>query len=112
MRHRPFRFFFGLAIGFVLLSFVARVFVFALLAAAVMSTIYFVGRRVFNFFRYMTWTDDRYEYEHHRSYQFDNPFEKRFERKVPAWNRKAESALEKWDREWQEMKRERIIEVR
>jgi len=98
MRHRPFRFFFGLAIGIILLSFLARVFVFALIAAAIMSTAFFIGRKVINFFRYMSWRED-YEYE----YQYDRPyrFESRFEQRVPTWNRKAESALEKWDREWQ-----------
>ena len=109
MRHRPFKFFFALAIGFVLLSFVARVFVFALIAAAIMSTAFFIGRKVINFFRYMTWREG-YEYEQ----EYDRPyrFESRFEQRIPAWELKRESALQKWDREWQEMKRERIIEVR
>ena len=102
MRHRPFRFFFGLAIGFVLLSLVARVFVFALIAAAIMSTAFFIGRKVVNFFRRMNWREDyEYEQDYNRPYRFES----RFEERIPAWELKREPTLQKWDRE-------RIIEVR
>ena len=52
---RPFRMFFGLAIGLVLIFFLARVFLFAFVIAAVMSIIYAVFRRIKDFITY-----DRY----------------------------------------------------
>ena len=52
---RPFRFFFALSLGMLLLFFLARFVVGALIIAAVLSTIFFVLRRMRNFFAGMDW---------------------------------------------------------
>lgn len=52
---RPFRMFFGLAIGIILFLFLARVLLFAFIIAAVMSIIYAIFRRLKDFITY-----DRY----------------------------------------------------
>ncbi len=52
---RPFRMFFGLAIGIMLFFFLAKIVVIAFIAAAVMSIIYAVFRRLKDFITY-----DRY----------------------------------------------------
>lgn len=49
---KPFRMFFGLAIGIILLFFVARIVIFALIVAAVMSITYAVFRRLKDFITY------------------------------------------------------------
>ena len=61
MRPRPFKFFFGVAIGLMLLFFVARIFIAALIFAAVASTIYFVFRSMGNFFRNLSWQERDYD---------------------------------------------------
>lgn len=49
---KPFKIFFGLAIGIMLFLFVAKIFFFAFISAAIMSIIYAVFRRVKNFITY------------------------------------------------------------
>lgn len=62
MRPRPFKFFFGLAIGAMLLFFVARVFIAALIFAAIASTAFFIFRSIGNFFRNLDWRNDAYDF--------------------------------------------------
>ena len=66
MRPRPFKFFFGAAIAVMVLFFLARVVLAALIFAAIASTIYFIIRSLVNFFRNLTWGDEYYDY--HGSY--------------------------------------------
>lgn len=49
---RPFRMFFGLAIGIILFLFVARILFFAFIVAAVMSIAYAIFRRIRDFITY------------------------------------------------------------
>lgn len=49
---RTFRMFFGLAIGFILFLFVARVLFFAFIAAAILSILYAVFRRLRDFINF------------------------------------------------------------
>lgn len=52
---RPFRFFFMFSLGIFLFLFVGRFILFALFAAAILSLIFFIGRKVMTFFRGMDW---------------------------------------------------------
>lgn len=72
MRRHPFKFFFGLSLGVIVLFFLARVFVLALFFAAAMSLVYFVLRKIKNFFRYMTWEDQKYAYQDNFQNEFQN----------------------------------------
>jgi len=85
MRRHPFKFFFGLSVGLILFFFLARVFVTALFLAAAMSLVFFVFRKIKNFFKYMTWEEDykyqddyRNEYRNLKEFKFwefqDEPF--------------------------------------
>ena len=80
MTRHPFKFFFGVSVALIVLFFLARVFVAALFMAAVLSLIFFVGRKIKNFFKYMTWEDEDYHYR--RDY--------RFRRNLPYWEREEE----------------------
>jgi hypothetical protein len=64
---RPFKMFFGLAIGIILFLFVARVLFFAFIAAAIMSILYAIYRRVRDFISY-----DRYGEPYFQEY--DRPY--------------------------------------
>lgn len=66
---RPFRFFFVLSLGFMLFFFVARFLIVALIAAAVMSTLFFIARRVKYFFQRMDWEGD---YHRHHPYRMSH----------------------------------------
>ncbi|MBX2873552.1 MAG: hypothetical protein KTR30_15670 [Saprospiraceae bacterium] len=70
---RPFRFFFVLALGFMLFFFVARFLIVALIAAAVMSTVFFIARRIKGFFQRMDW-DEGYHAHH--------PYQRRYQRSL------------------------------
>lgn len=59
---RPFRFFFMLSLGFMLFFFVARFLLVALLAAAIMSGLFFVARRIKSFFQRMEWEEGYHNY--------------------------------------------------
>ena len=63
---RPFKFFFALSLGLLLLFFMARFVVMALIIAAVLSTVFFVFRRLRYFFSGMTWEEPRYHRYHNR----------------------------------------------
>ena len=56
---RPFRFFFLLAVGFILLVAVARVVFFAFIFAAIMSLIFFGVKTIVNFFSNLNWEQDK-----------------------------------------------------
>lgn len=58
---KPFKFFFGLAIGVIVFLFLARVLFTAVIIAAVLSLIYYVARGAMNFFRRLDW-ESRYNY--------------------------------------------------
>ena len=79
MTRHPFKFFFGVSLGLIVLFFVARIFIAALFMAAVLSLIFFVGRKIKNFFKYMTWDDEDYNYR--RDYR---------RRNLPYWEREEE----------------------
>ena len=70
MRRSPFRTFFGISIGLILFFFLARVLVTAFLIAVVMSLIFFVFRKIKNFFKYMTW-EERESLERNSFNKFD-----------------------------------------
>ena len=61
---RPFKFFFGVALGLIVFFFVAKVFIAAFIAAAIMSIIYFVFQKVRNAFAY---EQPAYEYDEYVS---------------------------------------------
>ena len=97
MRNSPFKFFFALSIGVIVFFFLARVFVAALVMAAVLSLVFFVFRKIKNFFKYMTW-EDRYD-RYQRSYQY--------QRNLPYWERKEDALFDLRE----QRRRERIIIV-
>lgn len=74
MRPRPFRFFFAFSLGLILFFFLARFVVFALIMAAALSLVFFIGRKIKRFFQRLSWEEDRY-YEPH--------FRRR--RQLPVW---------------------------
>lgn len=75
---KPFKLFFGLAIGIILFLFVARVLIFAFVVAAVMSIIYAAYRRIKDFITY-----DRYGEYYIPEYQYQP-------RLNNSWNRQSE----------------------
>ncbi|MEZ4886658.1 MAG: hypothetical protein R3E32_18160 [Chitinophagales bacterium] len=73
---KPFKFFFALSLGVFLFFFIARFVVMAAIAAAVLSFAFFLGRKIKNFFRYLTWEgsyrpdfEDRFDSAYQRSPQ-------------------------------------------
>lgn len=62
MRPRPFKFFFGIAIAMMLLFFLARIVLVAVIFAAIASSIYFILRSMANFFRRLNWQDEGEHY--------------------------------------------------
>jgi len=77
---RPFKFFFAISLGVFFFFFIARFVIMAAIVAAILSFFFFVGRKIKNFFRYMTWEDSYYPNEDYR-------FEKNHQRSpfVDAW---------------------------
>lgn len=77
---RPFRFFFGVSMAIILFFFFARLVLWALIAAAVMSVVFHVSRKVKNFFRNLRWEDDDYYHRDFRNqYEVSPRFLKRNE---------------------------------
>ena len=74
---RPFRFFFGLSLAIMIFFVVARFVVAALVIAAFLSLLFFVGRKIKNFFMRMRWEDDSYGSYH--------PYYRR-RQSLPTWN--------------------------
>ena len=54
---RPFKFFFALSLGVIFFLFLARFLVFALIAAGFLSLLFFVGRKIKNFFHRLDWEE-------------------------------------------------------
>ena len=94
---RPFKFFFAISVGMILFFFLARVLIMAFIIAAIMSVLFFVFRKIRNFFRHLAWEeydDDYYETRRDRhgrrewSYVeplFENweaPYESRFQERT------------------------------
>ncbi len=52
---RPFKFFFALSLGVIVFLFLARLVVFALIIAALLSVLFFVGRKIKHFFYRLDW---------------------------------------------------------
>ena len=103
MTRHPFKFFFGLSLGVIVFFFLARVVVFALIMAAALSLLFFVGRKIKNSFKYMTWED---EYDHYRG-DYRRDFYRK--RNLPYWEREEED-LSFFDRV-ENRQRERIIVI-
>ena len=78
---RPFRFFFGVSLAVILFFFFARLVLWALIAAAVMSVVFHVSRKVKNFFRNLRWEDDDYYHQDklRNQYEMSPRFSKRNE---------------------------------
>ena len=87
---KPFKFFFGLAVGVIVFLFLARVLFTAVIIAAVLSFMYYLVRGAVNFFRRLNW-DSRYDYapqmaEHRNQYltspmqgRHYNPYQHKYE---------------------------------
>ena len=99
---RPFRFFFALSVGLILFFFLARVLVFALVFAAIMSVAFFVVRKIRNFFMGMTWEDRRYAYEH----RYHRP------KGLPEWHYDEEPLFGRREKQTDWLTDYRTIEVR
>ena len=52
---KPFKFFFALSLGVMFFFFIARFVVAAFVIAAVMSVVFFIGRKIGNFLRTLAW---------------------------------------------------------
>ena len=55
---RLFKFFFAVSLAIMAFFFIARVVVVAVMMAAVMSLVFFMGRKIKSFFRNMDWRDE------------------------------------------------------
>ncbi len=73
---RPFKFFFAISLGLVLFTFLTRFVLVALLLAAAFSLIFFVGRKIKNFFQRLSW-------ENEGDYRYRNSYRER--RRLPVW---------------------------
>ncbi len=79
---RPFKFFFMFSLGIIFFMFVAKFVVLALIVAAFMSLMFFVGRKMRYFFRSLNWDDhphyhdrfDQYPRRGLKPWQFENDF--------------------------------------
>ena len=98
---RPFRFFFALSLGLFFLFFVAKFVIMALVVAAVLSTAFFVFRRVRYFLLGMTWEDHRYRYHNH----FHTP------RGLPEWHYEEEPLFSRKEKQTEWLTDYRSIEV-
>ena len=97
---RPFRFFFLLAVGFILLFAVARIVIFAMIFAAIMSVIFFGIKTLAGFFRNLAWDRDRaYDY---RNYRYDDD-------RLDLYSRTNIFDKDETQAPWE---RERIIQIR
>jgi hypothetical protein len=97
---RPFRFFFLLAVGFILFFAVARIVIFAMIFAAIMSIIFFGIRTLASFFRNLAWDrENAYDY---RKYGYDND-------RLDLYSRSNIFEKDETQAPWE---RERIIQIR
>lgn len=65
---RPFRSFFLMSLAFFLFLFFARFLIFAFIAAAILTFIAFVIRKISMISRYSYWDDDRHYWQQEKSY--------------------------------------------
>ena len=77
---RPFKFFFTVAIGIMILSFIARLVIPALFIAAFLSVIYFIGRKFGTFLRNLTWSEARHSRYAPNYNRYERP------RSLNSWN--------------------------
>ena len=77
---RPFRYFFGLSLGVLLLLFLARFVLTAFVIAAMLSVAFYIGKRLKNFFLGINWDDEDYVSPRRR---FSNHYARRPQ--VPVW---------------------------
>lgn len=89
---RPFKFFFALSLGLILFGFLARFVIVALVMAAAFSLLFFLGRKIKNFFREQ---EDRF----------------RRRRELPVWKDDLLLYYPEKVREYQPEYRNRTIEV-
>ncbi len=106
---RPFKFFFTVSVGLILFFFLARVFLFAMMIAAVMSVLFFIAQKTKNFFRRLSWEDDSYRYGSHHNYRFEEaPY--RMEKR--GWKFDRELLVDDWEVSQERLFAEKIIPVR
>lgn len=77
---RPFKFFFSISLGVIIFFFLARFIVTALFIAAILSILFYVGRRLKYFFHNLSWQDediDPYKTPNWRYSKFALPAENR-----------------------------------
>lgn len=68
---KPFRFFFGVSLALILFFFLARFVIWAMIAAAIMSIVFHLSRKVMNFFRNLSWEEnDHYRGAFRNQYEF------------------------------------------
>ena len=97
---KPFKFFFAVSLGILLFGFLARFVLFALVMAAAFSFIFFIGRRIKNFFQHLNWEENgSYRRYHHRRQQ------------LPVWKDDLLLYYPEKRREYQPEYRNRTIEV-
>lgn len=58
MRPKPFKFFFALALGIMVFFVVARLVIGALFIAAILSVLFFLGKKIKNFFYNLNWREE------------------------------------------------------
>jgi hypothetical protein len=93
---RPFKFFFALSLGLILFGFLARFVLVALAMAAAFSLLFFLGRKIKNFFRELSWEqEDRF----------------RRRRELPVWKDDLLLYYPEKVRDYQPEYRNRTIEV-
>ena len=98
---RPFKFFFAISLAFILFGFLARFIIVALVMAAAFSLVFFLGRKIKNFFRDLSW-------EHERRYSRKS--------QLPVWKDDLllyfPAKRQEYQPEYQPEYRNRTIEVR
>lgn len=99
---RPFKFFFAFSLGLIIFLFFARFLILAAIAAAVLSFVFFVFRKIRYFFHHMTWEERGYDYRNRYQYRNALP-EARYDEEPLFYN---------WDRQPERLDHFREIEVR
>ena len=97
---KPFKFFFAISLGLMLFGFLARFLIMAFLLAAAFSLVFFLGRKIKNFFQDLSWENE-------------DRFRNRFRRRphLPVWKDDLLLYYPEKQREYQPEYRDRIIEV-
>lgn len=100
---RPFRFFFALSLGLILFFFLARVFILALILAAVLSVMFLVVKKIRELFQTRYWEDYEYE-DYEEDYGYDT--------ELPRYSYRDELILDDYDRSYPPLANVRYIEVK